>query len=588
MRPLAQRVGGRITARWNIAKERLKDEGVGVERSHTQVAREGLDLLRDPVLNKGSGFPEEERKAFRLEGLLPPCVQSLEEQVQSAYTSMGQCGTPFDRWWFLSDLQDRNETLFYALAKRHLQEILPLIYTPMIGEAAQRFSLVYRRPRGLILHPGLRGRLRQILSQHVSREVKIIVATDGERVLGLGDQGLGGMMISVGKTALYTLVAGISPRETLPISLDVGTNHAGLLSDPHYIGWRHPRLTGQEYDSFVEEFVEAVRAICPHTLLQWEDFGRDNARRVLETYQKKVLSFNDDIQGTSAVTLGGLLSACRVAGQNLAEQNIVIFGAGSAGLGIAERIIGWHVRHGGDEQGIQRRIYLFDRRGLVIEGHPTYSPLQQVLAKSLGEVSTWKVADPNHISLEEVLAHTKASVLIGVSAQANGFSRQAITTMARSCARPVIFPLSNPTSKSEAIPEDLLHWTEGRALIATGSPFPPVSYGGRLIQIGQCNNLYIFPGIGLGALIAEATEVTDRMFDQAALVLAEHSPAAEHPDGALLPSLDQAAELATTLALQVARAAMADGVAPQVSDAVLMERMQRLQWRPEYRSFRPR
>ena len=549
------------------------------------VNRQGLDLLRDPVLNKGSAFSEEERQLFGLEGLLPSYVQTLDEQVQAAYTSLQECSTPFDRWWFLSDLQDRNETLYYALAHRHLQQVLPLIYTPMIGEAAQRFSLVYRRPRGLILHPGMRGRLREILRERIKDTVRIIVATDGERVLGLGDQGLGGMMISVGKAALYTLAAGISPGETLPISLDVGTNHPGLLVDPHYLGWRHPRLTGEPYDAFIEEFVEAVKEICPQALLQWEDFGRDNARRILERYQQRLLSFNDDIQGTSAVTLAGLLAASNVTQQPLDQQSMVIFGSGSAGLGIAERIIGWSERRGGDRARIGSQIYLMDRNGLVVKGHPTHAPLQEELAKDPKLCRSWKVKDPNHITLDEVIEHVRPSILIGVSGQANAFSQRAITAMAQGCPCPTIFPLSNPTSQSEATPSDLMQWTQGTALIATGSPFPPVEWKGTSIPVGQCNNLYIFPGIGLGALIANAKEVTDRMFDCAALVLAAHSPALSNPQAALLPSLDQVAALASKLALAVAQAAIEDGVAPPASEETLRRRMDQLRWEPVYVPF---
>lgn len=543
----------------------------------------GLSLLRDPLLNQGTAYSEIERKALNLEGLLPSAETTIEQQASDAYRRVMNQTSALEKWSALRDLANENETLFFRVAQDHRSEILPLIYTPTIGEVAQHFSALWKPGRGLILHPGLRGRLREILAR-VPDCIKVIVATDGERVLGLGDQGLGGMAISQGKVALYSLFGGVYPGDTLPICLDIGTNNEGLLGDSGYLGWRHPRLAGADYDSFIEEFVSAVRSIFPNALLQWEDFGKNQARRVLERYRHEVLSFNDDIQGTAAVTLAGLLAALLVKQESLSKQRVVIFGGGSAGLGIAERLMQFCVRKGGNAEEMASQIYVLDRRGLLTDKHPMQEPLQQAVAKSADIYAGWAIGDDHHISLEEVVRNVHPTILIGVSAHGGAFSESIVREMAEHCERPIIFPLSNPTSKSEAIPSELVHWTKGKCLIATGSPFSPVPYEQTTLQIGQCNNLYIFPGVGMGCLIAQARQVTESMLDRAAEILSEHSPAIHNPALSLFPSLDDAVAIARKISIAVALQAQEDGVAPQCSEEELQKKLAHTVWEPAYAS----
>jgi malate dehydrogenase (oxaloacetate-decarboxylating) len=544
----------------------------------------GLERLRDPQLNRGVAFTESEREQYGLLGWLPAAQMDLSQQVQRAYQQVMAQQEPWQKWVVLRDLALENETLFFRLAQTHRAEILPLIYTPTIGEVAQRYSAVWRPSRAVILHPGLRGRMEQILRQ-VGGPIRMIVATDGERVLGLGDQGFGGMAISQGKIALYTLFGGVCPDKTLPVMLDVGTNHEGLLSDAGYLGWRHPRLTGDEYDAFIEEFVTAVQVVFPDALLQWEDFGKHQARRILERYQERILSFNDDIQGTAAVTLAGILAGVTANGQTLEQQRVVIYGGGSAGLGIAERLMQYSQRKGGSAADMADRIFVIDRRGLLTDQHDFTEDLQQAVAKPHGVWQGWNVADPEQISLLEVIQNVHPTILIGVSAHGGGFHELAIREMARHCPHPLIFPLSNPTMKSEAIPSDLVQWTEGRCILATGSPFPPVPFQGRYIQVGQCNNLYIFPGLGMGCLIARARQVTESMLDRAAEILAARSPYLANRLDALFPSLEQAVEIAREIAIAVAMQAQQDGVAPLATEHDLRARLQAEVWIPGYPSM---
>jgi malate dehydrogenase (oxaloacetate-decarboxylating) len=542
---------------------------------------QGLDLLRDPALNRGTAFSAADRSVLGLDGLLPPAETELGQQAAASYAEVMRHASNLEKWAALRDLALGNETLFFHVARQHLSEILPLIYTPTIGEVAQQYSMLWRPARGLILHPGLRGRFEQIL-RSLEAPVQVIVATDGERVLGLGDQGLGGMAIAQGKVCLYSLFGGFSPASTLPVCLDVGTNHEGLLADPHYLGWRHPRLTGQDYDAFIEEFVRAVEQVWPGALLQWEDFGKHQARPVLERYRNQLLSFNDDIQGTAAVSLAGILAALLVKGESLLDQRIVILGGGSAGLGIAERLMHYHQRNGGSAAEMGDRIFVLDRRGLLTDLHPQPEPLQRQLAKSKALVDSWEVADPMHVSLEEVVRHAQPTILIGVSAHGGAFHESIIRQMTAHCPLPVIFPLSNPTSKAEAIPSDLVSWTNGKCLIATGSPFRPVPFGGSTIQIGQCNNLYIFPGVGMGCQIAGARRVTEGMLDRAAEVLASHSPALADPHLSLFPQLEDAVEIARQIAVAVALEAQKEGVAPPLTEQQLRDRLERAVWEPTY------
>ncbi len=484
-----------------------------------------FDLLNQPLLNKGTAFTEAERDAFRLHGLLPPHVGTLDEQVSRRLKALRSLETTFEQYSFLRDLQDANETLFYALLVRHLEELLPMVYTPTVGEGCERFSEIWRKPRGLFLSLPDRPRIRDILSNPHFDRVRVIVVSDGERILGLGDQGAGGMGIPIGKLSLYTACAGIHPATTLPVLLDVGTDNEARLADPLYVGWRNHRVRGAEYDAFVEEFVSAVCARWPHVLLQWEDFAKGNATRLLDRYRDRLCTFNDDIQGTAAVATGTLLAAFDATGARLAEQRIVVLGAGSAGCGIASLLLRAMVEAGCDEAEARRRFYAVGRHGLLVEGMPDLTDIQRPFAQSREAVAAWPLQGRDHIGLEDVIVHARPTVLLGVSAQAGAFTEPVVRAMAAGVDRPIILPLSNPTSHSEATPEQLLAWTGGRAVIGTGSPFPPVQWNGRRVAVDQINNWYIFPGLGLGVLASGATRVNDAMFIAAARALAALSPA---------------------------------------------------------------
>jgi malate dehydrogenase (oxaloacetate-decarboxylating) len=545
----------------------------------------GRQLLSNSRLNRGTAFTQQERETLSLEGLLPPAETSLQQQSANAWQGIHSHAEAIDKWTALRDVRQDNEVLFYRIASDYRTELLPIIYTPTIGEVAQRFSELWRPSPGLILHPGLKGKFEKILSA-IPEEVRIIVATDGERVLGLGDQGIGGMAISQGKVSLYTLFGGIAPNQTLPICLDVGTNNEALLNSASYLGWKQPRLTGEAYDQLIDEFVCAVRKVFPRALLQWEDFGKGNARRLLQKYRKEILSFNDDIQGTATVSLAGLLAAFGVASRTLSQERVVIYGGGSAGLGIAEKLMQYAARHGESEEEMASRIFVLDRRGLLIPGHPMHDPLQPQLAKTEKELAGWVVEHHDHITLMETVRNARPTILIGVSADGGAFTEEIVREMASHVERPIIFPLSNPTSKSEALPSDLMKWTEGRAIVATGSPFSPVLWEEETIQIGQCNNLYIFPGVGMGCLVAEAREVTESMLERAAEVLAEHSPALQNDRLSLFPDLQHAPEIARKIAVEVALQAQKDGVAPQLPAAQMLERLEQMLWVPSYASRR--
>ncbi|HEX6624680.1 MAG TPA: NAD-dependent malic enzyme [Pyrinomonadaceae bacterium] len=490
-----------------------------------EVSLTGHLLLDNPLLNKGSAFPEEERRAFGLLGLLPPHPSTIEEQLVRTYENYRRKETDLERYIFLGSLQDRNETLFYRLLQAHITEMMPIIYTPTVGLGCQSYSHLFRRPRGLYISYPQRGEIDAILANAPTAEPSVIVVTDGERVLGLGDLGVGGMGIPVGKLSLYTLCAGIHPRTTLPIQLDAGTNNRELLEDPLYLGWRHERVRGEAYADFVEAFVEGVARKFPRALLQWEDFAKHNAARLLERYRDRLCTFNDDIQGTGAVTLAGLLAATKLSGARLSEQRITILGAGSSATGISEQIVTAMRAEGLSEQEARARLWLLDSGGLVHAGRAGLEPFKQKFARPVEQTARWGPAPDGGFALADVVRNVRPTVLIGTSAQPGAFTEEVVREMARHVGRPVIFPLSNPTSKSEATPRDLVAWTEGRALVATGSPFPEVSYGGRTIRTGQCNNSFIFPGVGLGVIAAAARRVTDGMFVAAARSLAELSPA---------------------------------------------------------------
>jgi malate dehydrogenase (oxaloacetate-decarboxylating) len=546
----------------------------------------GYDLVNTPLLNKGTAFTEVERDQFHLHGLLPPHVGSLDDQVARRLKVLRAFKTDFERYAFLRDLQDTNETLFYALLVRNIEEMLPLVYTPTVGEGCQRFSEVWRKPRGVFLSYPNKHRIRQILADPRFDRVRVIVVTDGERILGLGDQGAGGMGISIGKLALYTSCAGIRPEETLPVLLDVGTNNRERLDDPLYIGWRNKRVTGAEYDEFVEEFVAAVIDRWPDVLLQWEDFAGYHAAPLLARYRDRLCTFNDDIQSTAAVAAATLMAAVTVTGVPLTEQRIALVGAGSAGCGIATLILRAMVDAGLSENAARRRFYAVDRYGLLVEGMMDITPAQAPFVQSRDAVAGWKLDNPTEINLLDVAVNAKPTALIGVSGIAGAFSEAAVRAMAQHVDRPIIFPLSNPTSRSEATAEQLVTWTDGRALIGTGSPFAPVEWQGRKIPIDQTNNSYIFPGMGLGILAAGARRVTDAMFMVAAKVIAEMSPAATDKQGRLLPPVHLMRIVAVAVATAVARQAQADGVAEKTNAATLDARIAAHVWEPRYQRYR--
>jgi malate dehydrogenase (oxaloacetate-decarboxylating) len=546
-----------------------------------QVSLSGYDLINSPRFNKGTAFSDEERDAFDLHGLLPPHVGSLDEQVERRLHALREQPTPFNRYSVLRDLQDMNETLFYALLLRNIQEMLPLVYTPTVGEGCQRFSEIWKKPRGLFLSYSNKDRIEQILNHSDYDSVKCIVVSDGERILGLGDQGAGGMGIPIGKMALYTALGGIHPEHCLPILLDVGTDNEERLKSPLYIGWRHHRVRGEEYDAFVDTFVNAVEKRWPHVLLQWEDFARTNATRLLERYRDQLCTFNDDIQGTAAIAAATLLSAINVTGVPLEQQKVVVLGFGTAGIGIANLLLQLMQDKGIPEADARNRIYAIGRYGLITENGNGVRSEQLPYGRKEQEVRDWR--QPNgEITLLNVIRHAKPTVLIGVSGQPGAFTESAIREMARHTDRPVIFPLSNPVSCSEANPQDLLDWTEGRALIGTGSPFPKVSFGGKNVPIDQTNNSYIFPGLALGIIASKAKRVTDTMILAAAKELARLVPTQTNKQASLLPSLSDSRQLSRSIAQAVGRQAIQDGQAQVADEESLELELQANIWDPVY------
>jgi malate dehydrogenase (oxaloacetate-decarboxylating) len=546
----------------------------------------GTALLNRPGLNKGTAFTEDERSTLALQGLLPPQVESLAEQVARAYEAYQRKKDDLERHIYLRALQDTNEVLFYQLLLEHIEEMTPMVYTPVVALGCQQFSHIYRRPRGLFISYPLRDSIRAQLRNRPNPEIDVLVVTDGERILGIGDQGAGGLGIPIGKLSLYTLIGGIRPERTLPVVLDVGTNNVERLKDPEYLGWRHERVTGDAYYDFIDQFVQAVKEELPNTLLQWEDFASTHARPLLERYRDQLLTFNDDIQSTAAVALGATLGAVKVAGTPLKEQRVVMLGAGSAGVGVADLLRAAMQEAGLSDEDARRRFWFVDKDGLLHSGRTDLTAEQRVYAQPLERVSTW-ASGGNRIALADVVRKAEPTILIGLSTAYGAFTEAIVREMARTVKRPIIFPLSNPTSKSEATAEDLIRWTDGRALVATGSPFAPVSLGGREIRISQCNNIYIFPAMGLGIVASRARRVTDAMILAAGNALGEESPALSDPSAALLPALPQLREVAVRIATAVGRQAQRDGVAPKTSDAELRKRVAATQWTPAYPSFAP-
>lgn len=568
---------------------KVMEKLVGTDDPTTlEVSLFGQELLENPVLNKGSAFPESERHEFGLLGLLPFHPSTIEEQLARTYENYRRKETDLERYIFLVSLQDRNETLFYRLVQEHITEMMPVIYTPTVGLGCQRYSHVFRRPRGLFISYPHRNEIDRILDNAPTEDIAVIVVTDGERILGLGDLGVGGMGIPVGKLSLYTLCAGIHPAKTLPILLDVGTNNQELLNDPLYLGWRHERLRGQEYDDFVEAFVQAVMRKFPNVILQWEDFSKNNAPRLLERYRDRLCTFNDDIQGTGAVTLAGLLAAMQALQSKLSEQHIVILGAGSSAIGISDQIVAAMVGEGISTAQARARIWLLDSQGLVHAGRTDLQrePTKQKYAQPAELLADWTLTTPGRFMLEDVVKHVRPSVLIGTSAQPGAFTESVVREMAQHVERPIIFPLSNPTSKSEAVPSDLLEWTDGRALIATGSPFKEVVYQTRTFRCGQCNNAFIFPGVGLGVLASGARHVTNEMFVAAARELSTFSPALQDLTTPLYPKLEIVRDVSRRVALAVGLEAQRAGLAEETTLEELDRRIAVQMWEPNYVAYK--
>ena len=541
----------------------------------------GQALLFDALWTKGTAYTQAERREFGLLGLLPIAEKTLDQQVEHCWNEFSTRRDGLDKHIYLRALQDRNEVLFYRVLSDHISETMPIVYTPTVGEACQRFSEIYRRPRGLFVSYPDRENLREVLRNRPLHGIDVIVVTDGQRILGLGDQGIGGMGIPIGKLSLYTLIGGIDPARTLPIVLDVGTDNVELLEDPQYLGWRHRRIGDDEYYAFIDDFVNTVAEELPDVLLQWEDFATAHAQPILERYRDRLLTFNDDIQGTAAVTLGALHGAATVAGRPLSQQQVVMLGAGSAGIGVLEMVHRQMVTEGLSAQEASARIWVVDVVGLLTDDRTDLSVGQRKFAQPAGRVADWGLSGP--AQLADVVHHVDAGVLLGLSTAAGAFTEEIVRELAGKTERPIIFPLSNPTSRAEAHPAELDAWTDGRALIATGSPFAPLHRDGVERPISQCNNAYIFPAMGLAVTAAQATRVTDEMMRSAAAALGDASPALTDPTRPLLPAWSDIPEIAVRIARAVAVQAVADGVAPKRSPEQLAARIADVRWTPVYR-----
>ena len=549
--------------------------------SGSKSQRSSVRALEDPLANKGTAFTEEERSARGLRGLLPSVVETLEQQVARSYQAFREQPSDIARHINLRALQDTNETLFYRLVTDHAEEMLPILYTPTVGQACQRFSEIYRRPRGLFIAYPDRDRIGEILRNRPRREVDVIVVTDGQRVLGLGDQGIGGMGIPIGKLSLYTALGGIDPARTLPVLLDVGTDNPELLDDPMYLGWRHRRVDGPDYDEFVDRFVQAVRAELPQVLLQWEDFATPHALPILDRYRDQLLTFNDDIQGTAAVVSAALSAAAVATGSRPRDQKIVMLGAGSAGIGVCDQIVRSMIADGLSDKEARAQIYVVDVGGLLTEDRRGISPAQRRYAHPAGVVPA--PGTGRRAGLIDVVQTVHPTALIGLSTATGAFTEDVVRAMAARVPRPIIMPLSNPTSRSEARPQDLADWTGGRALVAAGSPFPAMKVGETAVPVAQCNNVYVFPGLGLAVTAVRATRITDAMLTAAGSAICGAATIHGDSHGMLLPDRAHLPETATAVARAVGRAAVADGVAPQLSGTQIDDAVQRTRWQARYR-----
>ncbi len=542
----------------------------------------GKTILLDAFTNKGSAFTPKERDELDLQGLLPPAICTIEQQLKRTYESFQAKTTPLEKFIFMASLQDRNETLFYRLCHERIDEMMPIVYTPVVGEACQKFSHIYRRGRGLYVGYDQRGHIEKVLSNYHTKNPSVIVVTDGERILGLGDQGAGGMGIPIGKLSLYTLCAGISPYSTLPITLDVGTDNEERLADPLYLGLRHKRIRGDQYQAFVDEFVAAVQKVFPNVLLQWEDFLKGNAIKQLHRFRDKLCTFNDDIQGTAAVVLSGIYGGLKLTGQPIRDQRLVFAGAGASSNGIAALFVAALVEGGLPLKEARQRIWAVDTKGLVTSDRPGLEDFKADYARDLAETASWTCRDRSRISLEEVVANVKPTILIGVSATPGTFTEGVVKMMAKDNARPLVFPLSNPTSKSECTAEEAVRWSEGRAIVATGSPFAPVKYGSETHRIGQCNNAFVFPGIGLGVCVSRARYISDGMFLAAAQALADQVTPEDLKESAVYPQLARIRECSLQVACAVIRRAVSEGHADAEILLNLEKNVQRAMWFPEY------
>ncbi|TKI36229.1 oxaloacetate-decarboxylating malate dehydrogenase [Bacillus mycoides] len=546
----------------------------------------GAEVLSTPLLNKGVAFTQEEREELGLKGLLPPAVLTLEEQARRAYEQFSSQPDDLLKNVYLTALHDRNEVLFYRILTEHLREMLPIVYTPTVGVAIQRYSHEYRKPRGIYLSindpSGIEDAFANIGA--TAENIDLVVVTDGEGILGIGDWGVGGINIAIGKLAVYTAAVGIDPSRLLPVILDVGTNREELLNNPFYIGNRHPRITGEAYDEFIDTFVQAVNKQFPKALLHWEDFSSRNARKILDKYRHDVCTFNDDIQGTGAVSLAAVLSAVKASGVPLSEHRVVVFGAGTAGIGIADQVRDAMVRVGLSDEESHNRFWCIDRNGLVTDNMEDLLDFQIPYARKEAEVSDWKQNDA--IGLAEVVKHVKPTILIGTSTVAGAFKEEIIKEMASHVERPIILPMSNPTPLAEARPADLIEWTEGKALVATGSPFEPVTYNGVTYVIGQSNNALIFPGLGLGTIVVRASVMTDGMFAAAAEAVASMVDTSQ-PGAPILPEVEELRNISELVAIEVAKVAVAEGVAREnLSDDGIKIAVKEAIWEPEYRQIK--
>ncbi len=554
-------------------------------KEYSAVHHTGRPVLLNPFTNKGTAFTAEERESLGISGLVPPAIFTIEEQLNRVYENYQAKGTSLERFIHLASLQDRNETLFFRLVHEHIDEMMPIVYTPVVGEACQNFSRIWRRARGLYISYEQRDEIEKILANH-PRPPAVIVVTDGERILGLGDQGAGGMGIPIGKLCLYTLCAGIPPHLTLPIMLDVGTDNEDRLNDPLYVGLRHKRIRGKEYQDFVDRFVDAVQKVYPDALLQWEDFLKGNAIFQLNRFRDRLCTFNDDIQGTGGVVVAGVFSGLRITGQTMKDQRILFAGAGASAQGISDLLVSAILEEGLTLEEARERIWTVDSRGLVTKDRQGLEDFKATYARDVAELETYKCEDRSRVTLEETVWGAKPTILIGTSGTPGMFTQPVVSAMAELNDRPMVFPLSNPTSKSECTAEQAIQWSDGRAIVATGSPFDPVEHKGRQYRIGQGNNAFIFPGVGLGVWVGRAKRVTDGMFLAAAKALADQVTEADLAEVAVYPQLTRIRECSRAVACAVVRCAIEEGHADKDAQENLEERIEKAMWFPEYRQIR--